>query len=131
VPITDLKWIPQEVGEKRLTLKVKPKDGELLTTNNQLSTYVNVKKGGLSVLFLGPRFSWEPKYLIRSVDPAGEIRVDLIGLREPSQGGVGMLKDSDFASASTMSSSSAISRPITSRPFSTSSWSTPWRRGRD
>ena len=57
VPITGLKYIPQTPGEKKITLRVKPKDGELLSTNNEISTFITVLTGGLNVLFLqGPHF---------------------------------------------------------------------------
>lgn len=99
VAIKDLKWIPKQVGERRLTLKVKPKPGELLLANNAMSTYVQVKSGGVSVLFIkGANFSWERRYLIRTLDRAEEIQVDDVELRGPVRGGSGALKDADLAS---------------------------------
>ena len=41
-PITGLKYVPQTPGEKRLTLKVTPKDGEMVVSNNEISTFVSV-----------------------------------------------------------------------------------------
>lgn len=84
VPINDLKWIPQKPGETKLTLRVKPKDGELVPTNNEVSTYVTVQSGGLAVLYLaGPGTVWEQKYLTRALDAAQEIQVTLRMLRTP------------------------------------------------
>jgi uncharacterized membrane protein len=98
VAVKGLKWTPKSVGEKRLTLRVKPKTNELITSNNELSTYVQVKKGGLNALYLqGPNFSWEYRFLIRALDPAGEIQVDLKVLREPAQGDQGKLSDAELA----------------------------------
>ena len=98
VAVTGLKYVPQIAGEKRMTLKVKPKDGELVQTNNEFSTYLNVLKGGLKVLYVqGPNFSWEPRYLIRSLDAAREINVDYKVVRQAVSGGVGLLNDEDFA----------------------------------
>ena len=42
IPITGLTYIPQTPGEKLVTLKVAPQDGELVVTNNEISTFVTV-----------------------------------------------------------------------------------------
>ncbi len=98
VPITGLKYIPDTPGEKRLTLKVKPKPGEQVPTNNEVSTYLDVLKGGLKVLYVqGPDFSWEPRYLTRGLDAAREIHADLKVIREPARGEKGLMDDTDFA----------------------------------
>ena len=52
VPITGVKFVPQTPGEKLLTLKVTPKEGEMVVSNNEMSTFVSVLSGGLNVLFL-------------------------------------------------------------------------------
>ena len=43
----NLSYIPQTPGEYRLTLEAVEQPGELVTTNNRLSTFVQVLKGGL------------------------------------------------------------------------------------
>ena len=99
VPVTGLKYVPETPGEKRLTLKVKSQSGEpeLIASNNEVSTYLEVLKGGLKVLYIqGPDFSWEPKYLIRGIDPAREINTEVRYIREAARGGQGMLNDADF-----------------------------------
>ena len=59
-PITGLKYIPQTPGEKKITLKVAPREGELVLSNNEISTFVTVLSGGLNVMFLqGPNFTWD------------------------------------------------------------------------
>jgi hypothetical protein len=98
IPITGLKYIPETAGEKRVTLKVKQKSGELVVTNNEISTYLDVLKGGLKVLYVqGPDFSWEPRFLTRSLDAAREIHADLKVVREPARGDRGLMDDADFA----------------------------------
>ena len=98
VSVTGFKYIPVTPGEKRLTLRVKPKPGEQVPTNNEVSTYLDVLKGGLKVLYVqGPDFSWEPRYLTRSLDAAREIHADLRVLREPARGDRGQLDDEDLA----------------------------------
>lgn len=96
--LKDLKWVPTDARETRLTLKVLPKEGEIVKSNNEMTTYVNVKKGGLSALYIaGPNFTWEYKYLTKALDAAKEIKVDFVSLRVPASGDKGQLPDDVFA----------------------------------
>ncbi|SIO60881.1 Uncharacterized membrane protein [Singulisphaera sp. GP187] len=96
--IKGLKYIPQTPGEKLLTLRVKPKDQELLTTNNESSTFINVLSGGLNVLFIqGPSSPWEYKYWNRAVTSSPDIQGDVVVLRKPADNGVSELDDAVFA----------------------------------
>lgn len=98
IPINDLEWTPQIPGETKLTLRVKPKSDEQIPTNNEISTYVTVQKGGLAVLMLqGPNFSWEPKYLTMSLDASPEIQVELKVIRRPVSEDADVLKDEELA----------------------------------
>ena len=82
IPITGLKYIPQTPGEKMITLKVAAQDGELLKSNNEISTFVTVLSGGLNVLFLqGSNWSWDYKYMMRSIATSQDIQVE--GVRDP------------------------------------------------
>ena len=47
-----LRHTPQTPGEYKVTLRVEPREGELVTTNNEASTFVTVRKGGINVLYL-------------------------------------------------------------------------------
>ncbi len=97
IPITGLKYLPQTANEKRVTLRVKPQEGELVRSNNEFTTYLTVLGGGLKVLYLhGTDFSWEPQYLTRALDAAKEIHVDLKVIRQPAIGDNG-LSDAEFA----------------------------------
>jgi uncharacterized membrane protein len=51
VPIV-LRNTPRVPGEYKVTLRVEPRDGELVTTNNEASTFVTVRAGGINVLYL-------------------------------------------------------------------------------
>ena len=98
VPVRNLKWIPSTPGEKKITLRVKPEEGELVQGNNEISTYVDVLKGGLSVLFLkGANFSWEPKFLIRALDASRDIEADFVEVREAARTGQALIDDAEFA----------------------------------
>jgi hypothetical protein len=75
VPI-ELSMIPQTPGEYKLTLRVEPQPGELVTTNNELSTFVTVLKGGVNVLYLEGALRADQKFLRRSLDASPDIKVD-------------------------------------------------------
>ncbi len=74
----ELSYIPQTQGECKLTLEAVAQPGELVTTNNQLSTFVNVLKGGLNVLYLEGALRPEDKFLRRSLDASPDIKVDYL-----------------------------------------------------
>ena len=98
VPITGLKYIPQTPGEKKISLKVSPLEGEFVTTNNEMSTFVSVLSGGLNVLFLqGPNFTWDYRYLMRSISTSENIQVDGVVIRQPARGEVTEIDDAEFA----------------------------------
>lgn len=98
VPITNLKWRPDKPGETKLTLKIKPLEGEQIQTNNEIGTYVTVQKGGLAVLYIqGPNFAWEYKYLTRALDASREIQVDLRVVRRSAADDPSVLPNEDLA----------------------------------
>ena len=80
-----LSYIPQVPGECKLTLEAVPQPGELVTTNNQLSTFVNVLRGGLNVLYIEGALRVEEKFLRRALDSSRDIKVDYVRLdpRDP------------------------------------------------
>ena len=93
-----LKYLPQTPGEKRVTLRVKPQEGELVASNNEFTTYLTVLKGGLKVLYVqSENFSWEPRYLTMGLDAAKEIHVDLRVIRQSAIGDRGLIDDAEFA----------------------------------
>jgi uncharacterized membrane protein len=51
VPIA-LRYTPRTPGEYKVTVRVEPREGELVTTNNEVSTFVTVRAGGINVLYL-------------------------------------------------------------------------------
>ena len=51
VPLA-LHYTPRTPGEYKVTLLVAPREGELVTTNNEVSTFVTVRAGGINVLYL-------------------------------------------------------------------------------
>jgi uncharacterized membrane protein len=77
VPI-NASFIPTVPGERKLTLRAAPGEGvsELVTTNNELSTFVTVLDGGLRVLYLEGRPRPEMTFIRRSLDASPDIQVD-------------------------------------------------------
>lgn len=77
VPI-DLEHLPEAPGEFKLSVRVEPREGELVTTNNTASTFVTVLRGGVNVLYLEGAARVEQKFLRRSLDLSPDIRVDAL-----------------------------------------------------
>lgn len=69
---------PDTPGEFKVTLLAPPQDGELVTTNNQMSTFITVRAGGLNVLYLEGVARVEQKFLRRALDYSPDIRVDYV-----------------------------------------------------
>ncbi len=98
VPITGLKYMPQTPGEKQITLKVAAQDGEMLKSNNEISTFVTVLSGGLNVLFLqGSNFGWDYTFLMRSIATSQDIHVEGVVIKAAAQGDRGAISDEEFA----------------------------------
>ncbi|HEX4149960.1 MAG TPA: glutamine amidotransferase [Pirellulales bacterium] len=76
----ELVYVPQIPGEQKITLKLPDLPGELVTTNNQVSTFITVLKGGLSVLYVEGQPRVEQKFIRRSLDSSPEIKVDYVRL---------------------------------------------------
>jgi len=76
----ELSYVPQVPGEYKLTLRAAEQPGELVTTNNQMSTFVTVLKGGLNVLYLEGAYRVEQKFLRRSIDSSPDIKLDYLRL---------------------------------------------------
>ena len=83
----DLAIVPQTPGEYKLTLRAKDQPGELVTTNNEMSTFVTVLKGGVNVLYLEGALRVDQKFLRRSLDASPDVKVDYVRLdpRDPAQ----------------------------------------------
>jgi len=71
-----LAWTPKALGERKLTLQVDPQDGEVVITNNQLSTFVTVIDGGLKVLYLEGALRVEQRFLRRVLAASPDMQVD-------------------------------------------------------
>ena len=80
----EFEYVPEVPGEYKLTLEAVDQQGELVTTNNRLSSFVNVLKGGLNVLYLEGALRPEIRFLKESLDASPDINVDFIRI-DPRQ----------------------------------------------
>lgn len=85
VPV-EFDFIAENPGEWRLTLEAVPLPGEQQITNNELTTYITVLKGGLRVAYfdtIRPEQKW-----IRRVDESPDIQLDFQEIRRIPAGAV-------------------------------------------
>jgi hypothetical protein len=71
-----LAWTPDVLGERKVALVVEPQEGETVTTNNELSTFVEVVDGGLRVLYLEGALRVEQRFLRRVLSASPDMQVD-------------------------------------------------------
>ena len=70
-----LKHLPDTSGEFKVTVKAAEQPGELVTSNNELSTFITVKPGGLNVLYLEASIRPEARFFRTSIDASPDIRL--------------------------------------------------------
>ena len=85
VPVR-LSWTPSTLGERKLSLVVDSQEGEVVTSNNELSTFVDVVDGGLRVLYLEGALRVEQRFLRRVLAATPGIQVDFRWLDSTAQG---------------------------------------------
>ncbi|MHC4401342.1 MAG: glutamine amidotransferase [Planctomycetota bacterium] len=71
-------YVPQLPGEYKISLEAVEQPGEMVTTNNRLSTYVNVLKGGLNVLYLEGQVRKEAGALQRALGASPDVTVEYV-----------------------------------------------------
>ncbi len=73
IPV-ELPFTPQQPGEYKVSLRVDPVDGELVTSNNVLDTFITVLKGGLNVAYFDV---WRPEFgKVKAIGLSPDIEVD-------------------------------------------------------
>ncbi len=83
IPV-QLSWVPKEIGEVKVSLRVPALDDEISTANNQLDAFVSVVKSGLRVLYVEGAYRPESGFLRRSLDSAEEIQLEMIRVHAPT-----------------------------------------------
>lgn len=75
VPV-ELEYVPETPGEYKISLRAKPQDGELVVSNNEVSSFVKVLAGGVNVLYLEGEVRVEQKYIRWSLGASQNINVE-------------------------------------------------------
>jgi uncharacterized membrane protein len=78
----EISHTPDAPGEYKLTLRAVPRPGELVTTNNQWSTFITVLQGGLKVLYVEGMNRPEAVDIRRSLQASDDISVDFLQVNQ-------------------------------------------------
>ena len=76
----ELEFVAQDPGEFKLTIEVVPLDGEPVVSNNSLTTFITVLKGGVNVAYFDGEYRPEQKFL-RRIDESPDIQLDFKPIR--------------------------------------------------
>ncbi len=91
----ELTYVPDMPGEIKVTLRAEPQPGELVTVNNEVSTFVTVLKGGLNVLYIEGVPRPEQLFLRRVLDASPDIKIDYLEIKAEQKD---KTRPTDFAS---------------------------------
>lgn len=81
----ELEGIPETPGEVKVTLQADVQPGELLPGNNEASTFVTVRPGGIRVVQIEGKYRyWEPKFLRWALDQSPDIELSQLYLLDTS-----------------------------------------------
>jgi uncharacterized membrane protein len=81
---------PPKPAEVKVTLKIDPMPNETVTTNNEMTTFVNVSQEGLSVLLVD-KDRWEPRFIADALRNEPRIRLYDVPIRGAQAAGVNQL----------------------------------------
>jgi uncharacterized membrane protein len=85
---------PPQPCELKVTLKIEPQPNETITTNNEMTTFVNVSQEGLAVLLVD-KDRWEPHFIAEALKNEPRIRlydVTFRGAQGAAPGQVGLFQ---------------------------------------
>lgn len=71
----ELSFIPQQPGQYKLILRIPPQSGELVTTNNFLTSFLTVLEGGIKVLYIYGNLAGEQRNLRWSLQSSPDINL--------------------------------------------------------
>ena len=93
IPV-ELDFTPQQAGEFRVSLKVLPDEGEPIVSNNEVTTFITVLKGGLSVAYFD--VARNERAPIASLAKSPDIQLDFKLIRSGPQFGPVIFEDEWF-----------------------------------
>jgi hypothetical protein len=79
IPV-ELSFSAQDPGEFKLEVQVVPLEGEPITSNNSMTTFLTVLKGGVNVAYFDGEYRYEQKFL-RRIDESPDIQLDFKPIR--------------------------------------------------
>lgn len=77
VPV-ELSYVPQTPGEYKVTVRAESPPGDAAPANNELSTFVTVRKGGINVLYLEGAHPVEAKFIRRALAASPDLHLDYV-----------------------------------------------------
>ncbi|MGY8768658.1 MAG: glutamine amidotransferase [Pirellulales bacterium] len=74
----EFSYTPTQPGQYKLTVNIPVQEGELVTKNNVLNSYLNVLIGGLKILYIEGRVVDRPeqKFLRRAINLSADMKID-------------------------------------------------------
>lgn len=76
----EMSFIAQDPGEFKLKIEVVPLEGEPVVSNNSMTTFLTVLKGGVNVAYFDGEYRYEHKFL-RRIDESPDIQLDFKPIR--------------------------------------------------
>lgn len=66
---------PEEVGPLRLEVVAEPLADEIVALNNSAATYIDIRHGGMKVLYIEGGFRWEAKFLRSALEALRDVQL--------------------------------------------------------
>jgi len=74
----ELRYVPEQPGNYKLSVQAAEQPGELVTKNNQLSAFLRVLEGGLKILYLEGELREEQLFLRRVLEASPDMELDFL-----------------------------------------------------
>ncbi len=84
----ELVYVPETPGDYKLMVRVEPQPGELITTNNEMATFVQVLKGGINVLYLEGQIRVESRFILQALQEASNVQMDFYRIVRDPKGAI-------------------------------------------
>lgn len=87
---------PQETGPLRLEVVAEPLSDEIVAVNNSAATYVDVRHGGMKVLYIEGGFRWEAKFLRSALEALRDVQLRFLVPLGNAREQIGAALDEDW-----------------------------------
>ena len=74
----ELRYVPEQPGNYKLSVQAAEQPGELVTKNNQLSAFLRVLEGGLKILYLEGELREEQLFLRRILEASPDMELEFL-----------------------------------------------------